>query len=335
MLFIVIIYNLVQNVLCYNHSYRFIEWFQKFKIKVNSNDHFIHIFNNWLKNDQIIKNHDNKYYILGHNEYSGMNSSEFSEYNKFKNNRDLYKSLQSNQYYTNNYSYRSLSNISNSIDWRKHNVLSPIQNQGNCGSCWSFSGIATLESTIAIKTGKLVKLSEQQGIDCAKGSKYQNLGCQGGMYYNLWNYARDHNGLCTEESYPYKGVDGVCEENKCNYYRGSRDNSFTQVRPNDDIELIKALNKQPVSIAIEADQYQFQLYKSGIFTNKCGNNLDHAVVLVGYGTDDNTNTNYYILRNSWGRSWGEDGYMRILKDGSLNDGSGQCGLLSIPMYPNL
>ena len=162
------------------------------------------------------------------------------------------------------------------------------------------------------------------------------MGCHGGMYDTLWNYSKENNGICMEEDYPYVSgtttKTGKCEKN-CIPLNDAKVKSYVNVKTGSDESLMAALNIQPVSIAIEADTKSFQLYKSGIYSDYegCGTNLDHAVVLVGYQTSDNEN--YYILRNSWGESWGEDGYRGLQKIQNMSQM--ECGLLQDPMYPLL
>eukprot|EP00913_Durusdinium_trenchii_P012028 g11300.t1 len=156
------------------------------------------------------------------------------------------------------------------------------KNQGSCGSCWSFSTTGALEGAWQIATGTLTSLSEQQLVDCADNG---NKGCQGGSMDLAFSYLEKKN-VCTEDSYPYQAAQGTCQESSC-----------------------KAVAQQPVSVAIEADQEAFQLYKGGILGQECGTKLDHGVLLVGYGTDNGVD--YWKVKNSWGANWGEEGYIRL------------------------
>lgn len=338
---------------------RFKEWVNNHKIQSINENHLARIFNNWVSNDQYIKeiNNKNLSYTLGHNAYSGMNLDEFAEFMGFKYNeyflnknlRGLKSNLESNLELIN-----PNQTILESLDWREYGMVNPIQNQESCGSCYSFSATSTLESAVGIKYGFLPKLSEQQIVSCSL--KYGNLKCNGGYYNTAWEYVKDNQGLCLEKDYPYtsgKGDGGKCLKS-CVPVSESKVKSYVDVEPGSDLTLIQALNVGPVSIAIEADTRAFQLYSGGIFNgyeecNKNSNknkdslpNIDHAVVVVGYGSQNGQD--YYILRNSWGTSWGDTngfvgsqsnaGYMLIAR-GPEYGPYGMCGVLYDPMYPQV
>ena len=328
---------------------RFHEWAATHKISLpDSDDSFLHMLENWRNNDLIIKetNAKNLTYTLGHNHFSGMNSGEFAELMRFRNNRELFADGASP------FGLRGSSSSSvevgslvgslpASVDWRTEGVVSPVQDQGQAGTCYSFSTTAAVETALAIKTGKLTKMSEQEIVDCSTiKNGGPNMGVNGGQIAPTFTWIGKTGGLCTEQAYPYvsgtTGKTGTCQ-NTCSKVSGSAVSSVVNVKPKSDADLMTALTKTIVSIAIEADQSSFQLYKSGVFTGKCGTNLDHAVALVGYGTMNGLD--YYLLRNSWSQNWAENGYMMIGKGidsatGKLyNDGAGQCGLLLEASYP--
>mmetsp|Transcript_11020 Transcript_11020/g.30954 ORF Transcript_11020/g.30954 Transcript_11020/m.30954 type:complete len:383 (+) Transcript_11020:81-1229(+) len=212
-----------------------------------------------------------------------------------------------------------------SVDWSAKGAVTAPKNQAQCGSCWSFSTTGALEGAWQIATGKLLSLSEQQLVDCAKNG---NMGCQGGSMDLAFAYLEKHP-VCMETSYTYKAKDGVCKESNCTVGipKGGV-KGFKDVHVHDEQALLEAVAQQPVSVAIEADEMAFQLYKGGILTQKCGSKLDHGVLLVGYGTENGTD--YWKVKNSWGASWGEAGYIR-LKRGVPKDG--ECGIKDGPVYP--
>ncbi len=320
---------------------KFYQWAETHKIALPEGDHeLLRILENWKNNDRIIAdtNAKNLSYTLGHNAFSGMSSVEFAEHMHFGLNREILETT----------GLRGFSetlveaSLETSVDWRTKNAVTPVKNQKACGSCWSFSTTGALEGIYAIKRGTLVSYSEQQLVDCdyirAGGT---SLGCNGGDMKSAMEWIGKNNGLCTESAYPYVSGDtktnGPCQKS-CSIVSGSDISTTVSVSANSDSAMMTALAQQPVSIAIEADQSSFQLYKSGVFTGACGTNLDHGVLLVGYGTMNGLD--YYILKNSWDVTWGSQGYMYIARgvDASgkpYNGGKGQCGLLMQGVYPVL
>jgi len=204
------------------------------------------------------------------------------------------------------------------VDWRTRNVVSAVRDQGQCGSCYSFSSISTVETAYAIKRGTLTALSEQYVVDCS--SAYGNLGCNGGMPSAVFTYLKAK-GAATLQSYPYTGVQGSCKA-------GSRAavavSSFVNVAG--EAGLLSAAAIGSVVVQIEADTQAFQFYSSGVFDNAgCGTKVDHGVVVVGYGTQGSTP--YWIVRNSWNSGWGEKGYIRMVRNKNM------CAIGSGPLYP--
>ena len=312
---------------------RFEQWVQKHEMKFDDETHFMSVYKKWNCNDLFIEktNSQNLTYTLGHNKFSGMNSDDYREFLSLGNN---YKFALENK----KPCLRGVSiNVLESINWVEKGAVTRVKDQGQCGSCWSFSTTGALEGAYYIKYGSLESFSEQQLVDCdTLKNGGRDHGCNGGLMDNAFTWIEKNGGLCSEASYPYtSGVSqtsGACAT-KCSNIINSKVLDFTDVSPSSDNSMMGALSLQPVSIAIEADQREFQLYKSGVFTGTCGTNLDHGVLAVGYGSLDGLD--YYYVKNSWGTSWGDGGYIRLGRGAQYNKGDGQCGILLQGSYPNL
>jgi C1A family cysteine protease len=222
--------------------------------------------------------------------------------------------------------FRGIS-VPTAVDWVAQGAVTPVKNQGDCGSCWSFSTTGCVEGAHFIATGQLVSLSEQQLVDCSGAEG--NQGCNGGLMDDAFQYIIDNGGICSEASYPYEGVQGSCNAASCQSVATIV--SYTDVTPNSESALVAAIAQQPVSVAVEADQSSFQFYSGGVMTAACGTNLDHGVLAVGYGTDSSAGGDYYKVKNSWGADWGESGYIRLGR-GTAFGASGQCGIQMQPSY---
>ncbi|XP_020089327.1 fruit bromelain-like isoform X2 [Ananas comosus] len=220
----------------------------------------------------------------------------------------------------------NMSAIPQSIDWRDYGAVTPVKNQGSCGSCWAFSSIATVEGIYKIKTGQLISLSEQEVLDCTVSN-----GCTSGWVHKAYEFIIANKGVTAQANYPYVGYKGTCAANSkpnAAYITG-----YQQVQPSyNERAIMYAVANQPTVIAIDASSYYFNHYNGGIFKGPCGTNIFHAVTVVGYGQDSSTGDKYWIIKNSWGNTWGENGYVRMLRDTAY---PGLCGLASYGIYPTL
>jgi hypothetical protein len=311
---------------------RFFQWVENFHITIGNHTTVEEVLANWMANDKYIEQHNakNLSYSLGHNQLSGMSFAEYKDYLGFS--RDFQRVVRRYSL-PNPFSNASVGPIPASINWVDKGAVTPVKDQGQCGSCWSFSTTGALEGIYAIAGGDLTAFSEQQLVDCdSLRNGGRDHGCNGGLMDNAFDWISSNGGLCTEAEYPYvSGTTkkaGTCTES-CSIVKESRIAGFVDVPPSSDAEFVVALSKQPVSVAIEADQKDFQLYKSGVFTGACGTKLDHGVLAVGYTAD------YYIVKNSWSTSWGDGGYIHLARGDKYNAGDGQCGILMQASYPIL
>ncbi|KAK9947011.1 hypothetical protein M0R45_012448 [Rubus argutus] len=217
--------------------------------------------------------------------------------------------------------------VPSSIDWREKGAVTNVKDQGNCGSCWAFGATGAIEGINKIVTGSLISLSEQELIDCYKD--HTTTGCRGGVVSGAFQFIIDNKGIDTDEDYPYQAWDMmVCNEEKVNRHVVTID-AYRYVRPNDEDQLLQAVARQPVTASIAGSSFSFQLYSKGIFTGSCSISLDHAVLIVGYGSENGVD--YWILKNSWGERWGMDGYMHLLRD--HGNPKGLCGINMLASYP--
>lgn len=184
-----------------------------------------------------------------------------------------------------------------------------------------------MEGITQLTTGKLISLSEQELLDCNRNSESQ--GCEGGDKENAFEYIVKNNGINTENGYPYHAADETCNTTK-EAVHAATITGYEMVPPNSEEALLKAVSKQPVTVAIDASCDEFMNYASGVFTGDCGTELDHDVTVVGYGTHVN-GMKYWLIKNSWGTSWGRNGYMIMQRD--VNAVEGLCGIAMRPSYP--
>ncbi|XP_037480321.1 senescence-specific cysteine protease SAG39-like [Triticum dicoccoides] len=221
------------------------------------------------------------------------------------------------------YANASLDDLPASVDWRTNGAVTPVKDQGQCGCCWAFSTVASMEGIVKLSTGKLVSLSEQELVDYDGTDK----GCEGGLMDNVFEFVVENGGLATEADYPYTGADGsTCDSSTA----AATITGHEDVPANDEASLLKAVAAQPVSLAVDGGDNLFRFYKGGVLSGSCGTELDHGITTVGYSVAGD-GTKFWVMKNSWGAGWGEDGFIRMERD--VADEKGLCGLAMQPSYP--
>jgi len=326
LLVVVVVVSAVPNLLGNSDEYyqtNFANFVGKYHKRYQKDD-LIYRFQVFKTNLDFIAAHNKKNlsYTVGVNKFADMPLHEFRSmylgYNRIQ--RDY---IRSKNTHAPRHSNR-LGGNPPSVDWRTKKAVTDVKDQGQCGSCWAFSATGSMEGAWAIKKNALVSISEQQLVDCS-GSQ-GNQGCNGGLMDYAFEYVISNKGLASESSYPYKAVDQRCKNPLPKSVVTI--SSYVDVKANDDSALEAAVAMGPVSVAIEADSSAFQFYTEGVFTDSsCGTQLDHGVLAVGYDTLDSAP--YWIVKNSWGSGWGNQGYSWIGRD----SGQGICGINMENSYP--
>lgn len=220
------------------------------------------------------------------------------------------------------YSRKMIGDLPTEFDWRPKGAVTPVKDQGQCGSCWAFSATGNIEGQWFLAGNKLTSLSEQNLVDCDHECQDANdcdQGCNGGLQPNAYQYVIKNGGIDTEESYPYKAVDSTCKFKPSSV--GSKISNWTSISQDEDQMAAYLVQHGPLAVAVDAQIWQF--YVGGVISTMCGTDLDHGVLIVGYGSEVDVfgyKINYWIIKNSWGASWGNSGYVYIEK------GNGQCGV---------
>ncbi|XP_072834264.2 cathepsin L2-like [Pogona vitticeps] len=280
----------------------------------------------WEKNLRMIEQHNweasqgKHTYWLGMNHFGDLTDEEFNQQTSCLLPDEVEPAVRNVTWFHES----ATEEVPRSVDWRVSGFVTRVKNQGECGSCWAFSATGALENLHFKKTGQRVSLSEQNLVDCSWNQG--NHGCQGGLHWKAFEYVRQNGGLSSEQDYPYRGKVGRCRRNVRKIR--IKISGFGRVQSGNEKELAYAVAKfGPVSVGINFNKRKFRYYKSGIFSRDCGRDkLGHAVLVVGYKTDNNGN-GYWIVKNSYSRNWGINGYLH------LKIGSNLCGIANNAFYP--
>jgi len=277
----------------------------------------------WESNKKYIDNHnehaDTLGFTLAMNEFGDLDGAEFAKmYNGYRSrpNRPAGELFVPNM---------KVEDLPTTVDWRQKGYVTAVKNQGQCGSCWAFSTTGSLEGQHYNATGKLVSLSEQNLVDCSTAEG--NLGCGGGLMDQGFEYIIKNHGIDTEQSYPYQAHNEKCRYSAASV--GATMSSYRDIKSKSEADLLVAVGTVgPISVAIDASHMSFQFYSSGVYHSWfCSQTrLDHGVLAVGYGTDGSKD--YWLVKNSWGASWGMKGYIMMSRNRNNN-----CGIATQASYP--
>jgi len=294
------------------------EWKREFGWSANGNDEEAHRRGIYEQNLAFItaENEKNNSYRLGVNKFSHLTEKEFVTAFTGKKPTETLPQMGT---------LAASMDVAASLDWRTQGVVNPIKDQGQCGSCWAFSAAGTVESSYAITQGKLFSLAEQQLVDCS--TEGGSAGCNGGWEDKAMTHYATH-AACLENSYPYTATDGTCVENSCSTAFGAGAVTGSTCTALSADGLVTGINVAPVSVAVYVDN-TFQSYRSGIVDARCHGSTNHAVIAVAYDADS------FTIRNSWGSSWGENGYIRMARNTVSRSGGPFCLWDYCPALPTM
>ncbi|XP_073149990.1 vanillin synthase [Henckelia pumila] len=301
------------------HAFSFARFAHRYGKRYEDAEEIQKRFQIFVENLKMIRSHNRKglSYTMGINEFTDLTWEEFRKH-RLGASQNCSATTRGNHKLTNVI-------LPESKDWRENGIVSPVKNQGHCGSCWTFSTTGALEAAYSQAFGKGISLSEQQLVDCAE--KFNNFGCNGGLPSQAFEYIKYNGGLDTEDSYPYTGVDGSCKYSSENAAVKVVDSVNITLGAEDELRHAVAFVR-PVSVAFEVVN-GFKAYNGGVYTStSCGNSpldVNHAVLAVGYGVEDGIP--YWIIKNSWGADWGDNGYFK------MEMGKNMCGVATCASYP--
>lgn len=312
---------------------QFVSFTTKFNKRYDSQDEHNHRYKIFKQNLALIEKHnaeaaEGKHsFTLGATPFADMTNEEYRK-------RVLgYRPKQNSVARSAAELYRptlTLADAPSSLDWRDKGVVTDVKDQGQCGSCWSFSAVCAMEGAHALATGNLIAFSEQELVDCVNNGA--DTCSVGGEMHDGYLWAIKAGGMETESAYPYSATSGGgCKFDKSKSV--ATFSSYKNVTSGDENALLLALLDRPtISVGIDASSIWFQLYSGGVYDDSsCKNTwdqLDHGVSVVGYGHDDSTNKDFWIVKNSWGAGWGLKGYINMRRNSN-----NQCGISTDATFP--
>ena len=311
------------GVTCYEAAHTgYLKNFHRWRVQYNKTytgeNNITTYYQHWRKNSIIVKKHNEKNlgYELEVNQFGDLDLTSWMHqpiFNLRMGDVEFVEPVEKSETMC----------LPNEVDWRTKGIVTGIKNQGNCGSCWTFSATGSMEGQHALKTGNLVSLSESQIVDCDK----HDAGCGGGFMTHAFEYVITNKGIESEEDYPYSPENAVCMYNSSNI--AATFDSYYVVKGGETGLKEAVATIGPISVAIDASNTDFQLYKSGIYYNPiCSKTvLDHGGLAVGYGTTD-AGEDYWLVKNSWGETWGQNGYILMARNRNNS-----CGIATAPSYP--
>ena len=310
------------NISNYTYIKEFHDWADKYNktIAWNHGENLTDVISTFQDNKEYIENHNswNNHFKLELNEFADIHYDDWLFHSHFNENmfiKEFALPVEKN----------IVDNLPDEVDWRDKNLVTGVKNQQQCGSCWTFSATGSMEGQHAKKTGHLISLSESQIVDCDVNGTDE--GCNGGFMDGAFKYVIANGGIETESDYPYQPVDNPCAFNKTKVaakFKGFHDVEGGEAGLKEAVATIG-----PISVGIDASNPSFQFYKSGVYYEPdCSSSmLDHGVLVVGYGSTEN-GTNFWLVKNSWGESWGMNGYIKMARNKGNN-----CGIATQPSYP--
>jgi cathepsin L len=262
-------------------------------------------------------------YWLEMNKFADMTVAEFS---KKTNRYNAARHVEDSQNYR-TFTFNPKVKVPDTVDWRTKGYVTPVKTQADCEACWAFSAIGAIEGQNFNATGKLVSYSAQQLVDCSDSQG--NMGCVGGLVHQVFDYIKAVGGLESEDSYPYEDDSNRCRFNVTK--AAVKVSGYTNITAKDENALQQAVATiGPISVNIDSNHPGFQLYKGGVYHQLfCSEiHLDRSLLVVGYGND--TGKDYWLVKNSWGTTWGEQGYIRMTRNKK-----NECGIATAASYPLL